>query len=165
MLHLTLCPLTWQHSPRQEAGITGQDCCRGRAPLLPPQPGLWLTLATAQGCHEPLVACTCREKLLVQSPPCPLFTCSDTQSSKKHVCLSFYNTHHPPPPNCCFRTGAGQSPAGSRPPHQAQHWDWVLPSSAKKLVSAGRCRHGCPSCLERAQEEFIIRGQPQGHGW
>lgn len=47
----------------------GSVAVGGPAPLLPPQPGPWLTLATAPSCHKPSVACRCAGGHLVPSLP------------------------------------------------------------------------------------------------
>lgn len=41
---------------------------------------------------------------------------SSARTHRNHVCLTIYKT----PPSCCFTMGAGQCPAGPRPPHWAQ---------------------------------------------
>lgn len=51
------------------------------------------------------------------SPLSHLFSpSSSARTHRNHVCLIIYKT----PPSCCFTVGAGQCPAGPRPPHWAQ---------------------------------------------
>lgn len=66
------------------------------------------------------------------------------------------------PPSWCLTVGAGQSPVGPMPLHEA--CGWGLPSSARKLGSTGRSRCAGPCASDAAQEQFTAQGQPWGHG-
>lgn len=97
----------------------------------PSQAGLWLTSATACCCHKPPVASSFREKHLVQSlPPCTSPPPVHLPGHRNHVCLTIYKTS----PSWYFTAGAGQCPAGPRPPH------WAQPGAGACHLVPGSCQ-------------------------
>lgn len=104
-----------QGSSGQEAGTPWQCCWGGPASLPHPRQGY--------GSHQPLPQATSGLKQLQGkapgsvSPLSSLFSpSSSARTHRNHVCLTIYKIS----PSCCFTMGAGQCPAGPRPPHCAQ---------------------------------------------
>lgn len=144
-----------QHSPGDTHTIFLLSSCRtaqlwtgGRYPMAVLLRGPASLPRPRQGCgsrQPPPAAAISGQQLQGKAPgsvtpfSCLFSPSSSARTHRNHVCLTIYKTF----PSCCCTVGAGQCPAGPRPPY------WAQPFSARELSALAGAAVEVPALLRQ----------------